>query len=75
MGDLIPNILEKEANMDLVFMGVIFIVVVASMVFLKFLNLSPGLTTAILFPLILLAIYSLARIQPKEKKDEKDNKE
>jgi uncharacterized membrane protein YobD (UPF0266 family) len=55
-----------EKQMEYIFMGVIFIIVVAAMLFIKTLNLGAGLTIALVAPLILLAIYSLARIQPKE---------
>lgn len=70
-GDLTPNIQENEASMDLVFMAVILIIFVAALLFIKSLNLSVALTSAIIFFLILLAIYSLARVQPKEINDEK----
>lgn len=52
--------------MHYIYMGVIFIVVVAAMIFIKTMNLGAGLTIAIVAPLILLAIYSLARVQPRE---------
>lgn len=52
--------------MEYIFMGAIFIIVVAAMLFIKTLNLGAGMTIALVIPLILLAIYSLARIQPKE---------
>ena len=52
--------------MNYIFMVVILFVVVAALVFLKFLNLSASLTTAIIFLLILFAIFSLAWVQPKE---------
>lgn len=57
--------------MDLVFMAVILFIFVAALLFIKSLNLSVALTTAIILFLILLAIYSLARVQPKEINDEK----
>jgi hypothetical protein len=60
--------------MEYIFMAVIFFVFVAALFILKFLNLSAGLTTAIIFLLLMLAIYSLARVQPKEIKNEKDIK-
>lgn len=52
--------------MQYIFMGVIFIIVVAAMIFIKTLNLGAVFTIALVVPLILLAIYSLARIQPRE---------
>lgn len=57
--------------MDLVFMAVILNIFVAALLFIKSLNLSVALTSAIIFFLILLAIYSLARVQPKEINDGK----
>jgi membrane protein implicated in regulation of membrane protease activity len=58
--------------MQYIFAGICLFGAVATMVFLRFLHLGGWLTAAILIPLVLLAVYSLARIQPKETKSEKD---
>lgn len=60
--------------MEYIFMVVILFVFVAALFILKFLNLSAGLTTAIIILLLMLAIYCLARAQPKEINNEKDIK-
>lgn len=51
--------------MEYIYTAVILVVVVAAMIFIKSLSLGAGLTVSLVAPLILLAIYSLARIQPR----------
>ncbi len=60
--------------MEYIFMAVILSVVVAALLILKFLNLSAGLTAASIFLLIMLAVYCLARVQPKEMNNKKNIK-
>jgi uncharacterized membrane protein YobD (UPF0266 family) len=52
--------------MEYIFTAIIFVAVVAAMLFIKSMNLGAGLTIALVAPLILLAIYGLARVQPRE---------
>lgn len=52
--------------MQYVFVAICFFGAVAAMLFIKSLNLSAGLTAVIVVPLVLLVIYSMARIKPKE---------
>ena len=52
--------------MEYIYTALILVVVVAAMIFIKSMNLGAGLTISLVAPLILLAIYSLARIQPRE---------
>ena len=58
--------------MQLIFAGICFFGAVAGMIFIKSLDLGAGLTIAIIVPLVLLVVYSLARIQPKKPEAEKD---
>ena len=58
--------------MQYIFAGICLFGTVATMVFLRFLDLGGWLTAAILIPLVFLVIYSMARIQPKETKSEKN---
>lgn len=52
--------------MQYIFVVLCFFGAVAAMLFVKSLNLSGGLTAVIIIPLVLLVIYSMARLQPKE---------
>jgi hypothetical protein len=52
--------------MQLIFAGICFFGTVAGMIFIKSLDLGAGLTIAIIVPMVLLVVYSLARIQPKK---------
>ena len=58
--------------MQYIFAGICLFGAVAAMVFLSSLHLGGWLTAAILIPVVLLVVYSMARIQPKEPKSEKD---
>ena len=58
--------------MQVIFAGICFIGAVATMIFVKSLDLGGGLKVAIIIPLVFLVVYSLARIQHKETTSEKD---
>jgi energy-converting hydrogenase Eha subunit C len=58
--------------MQLIFAGICFIGFIAILVFVKYLDLNGLLTAAIIIPLLLLMVYSLARIQTEKPKAEKD---
>jgi hypothetical protein len=58
--------------MQYIFVGICFFGVVAGMIFVKSMDLGAGLTIAIIIPLMLLVVYSLARIKPKKPEAEKD---
>jgi hypothetical protein len=58
--------------MQVIFAGICFIGAVAGMIFIKSLDLGAGLTIAIIVPLVLLVVYSLARIPPKKPEAKKD---
>jgi hypothetical protein len=58
--------------MQFIFVGICFIGVVAGMIFVKSQNLGAGLTIAIIVPLVLLVVYSLAKIKPKKPEAEKN---
>lgn len=59
--------------MQWIFVVVCFFGTVAASVFVKSLDLHGGLKAAIIVPLVFLAIYSLARIKPKQLKAEKSS--
>lgn len=42
-------------------------------IFLSTLDMGGGIKAAIIIPVVLIAVYGMARIQPKETKSEKDN--
>ncbi len=52
--------------MEYIYTAIILVIVVAAMIFIKSLSLGAGLTISLVAPLILLAIYSLARTQPRK---------
>jgi len=58
--------------MQWIFVVICFFGVVAGMMFVKSQDLGAGLTIAIIVPLVLLVIYSMARIRPKKPESEKD---
>jgi hypothetical protein len=58
--------------MQVIFVGICFIGAVAAMIFVKSLDLNAGLKVAIIIPLVILVVYSLARIKPKKPAAEKD---
>ena len=58
--------------MQLIFIGICFFGFVMGMIFVKSYDLGAGLTIAIIVPLVLLVIYSMARIRPKKPESEKD---
>ncbi|MCX5823750.1 MAG: hypothetical protein NTY86_09660 [Deltaproteobacteria bacterium] len=58
--------------MQFIFAGICLFGTIAGMIFIKSLDLSGWLTAAILIPLVLLVVYSMARIQPKKPEAEKD---
>jgi amino acid permease len=58
--------------MQVIFAGICFLGAVATMIFVKSLDLAAGLTIAIIIPLVFLVVYSLARIKPKRQGAEKD---
>ena len=58
--------------MQLIFAGICFFGTVAGMIFIKSLDLGAGLTIAIIVPLVILIVYSMARIPPKKSEAEKD---
>ncbi len=60
--------------MQYVFAGICFVGCVAGMITLKFLDLNGWLTAAIIVPLILLVVYSTARIRPKKPESEQDTR-
>lgn len=63
---------KGSAHMQFIFVGICFFGAVATMIFVKSLDLGAGLTIAIIVPMVFLVIYSLARIQTKKPKAEKD---
>lgn len=58
--------------MQWIFVGICFFGAVAGMMFIKSLDLGTGLTIAIIAPLVILVIYSLARIPSKKPEADKD---
>jgi len=52
--------------MQWIFVGICFFGFVAGMIFIKSQDLGAGLTIAIIVPLVLLVVYSMARIKPKK---------
>ena len=58
--------------MQWIFVGICFFGTVATMIFVKSLDLNAGLTIAIIAPLVFLVIYSMARIKHKKQEAEKD---
>jgi amino acid permease len=52
--------------MQWIFVGICFFGAVATMIFVKSLDLNAGLTVAIIIPLVFLVIYSMARIKPQK---------
>jgi energy-converting hydrogenase Eha subunit C len=58
--------------MQLIRIGICFIGFIAILVLVKYLDLNGLLTAAIIIPLLLLMVYSLARIQAEKPKVEKD---
>jgi hypothetical protein len=59
--------------MQYIFAGICFFGAIAGMIYVKSVDLGAGLTIAIIIPLMLLVVYSLARIQSKKPKAEKDS--
>jgi hypothetical protein len=58
--------------MQWIFVGICFFGAVATMIFVKSLDLNAGLKIAIVIPLVFLVIYSLARITPRKARGGKD---
>ena len=58
--------------MQYIFAGICLFGTLAGMIFIKSLDLGGWLTAAILIPLVLLVVYSLARIHPKKPEAGKD---
>jgi amino acid transporter len=58
--------------MQLIFAGICILVFFVTTVNLAPLDLGGWLKAAIIIPLVLLVVYSLARIQPKKPEAEKD---
>jgi hypothetical protein len=58
--------------MQFIFAGICFFGAVATMIFVKSLDLNAGLKVALIIPLVFLVIYSLARIKPQKPAAEKD---
>lgn len=52
--------------MQYIYVAISFFGGVAGMIFVKSLNLGFGLTAVLVIPLILNAVYSMARLKPKE---------
>jgi hypothetical protein len=61
--------------MKYLFLGVCFFGTIAASVFVKTLDLHGGLTAAIIIPLVLLTVYSLANVQPGSSKAESPSEE
>jgi len=61
--------------MKYLFLGVCYFGTIATAVFAKFLNLHGALTAAIIIPMVLLTIYSLAIVQPKSSGAESEAEE
>lgn len=64
---------ERSAHMQLIFAGISILVFLLTAVNVGPLNLGGWLNAAIFIPLVLLVVYSLARIQPKKTRGEKDS--
>jgi hypothetical protein len=58
--------------MQFLFAGICFFGAVATMIFVKSMDLNAGLKVAIIIPLVFLVIYSLARIKPKKREAKQD---
>lgn len=58
--------------MQFILMGVTLCGIIAAMLFVKSLDLGTGLTMALVLPLVLLAVYCLARVQTEAPEAEKD---
>jgi hypothetical protein len=59
---------ERSAHMQIIFSGICIIVFFVTTVNLGPMDLNGWLKAAIVIPLVFLVVYSLARIQPREKK-------
>ncbi len=57
---------EKEYDMQYLFVVLSFVVATAAMFLIKTLDLNAWLTASLVLPLVLLVIYSMARIESKE---------
>jgi len=60
--------------MQLFFAGICFFGLVVGIIFVKSQDLGAWLTIAIIVPLVILVVFSLARIQSKKPQTEKDTK-
>ena len=58
--------------MQIIIAGIAVFGAVGIIIFLSFLDMNGGVKAAIVAMVVLFAVYSLARIQPKETKSEKD---
>ncbi len=56
--------------MQYIFVIISFLGGLAGMIFVKSLDLGAGLTATLVVPLVFLIIYSMARLKPKEPKNE-----
>ena len=61
-----------SAHMQIIIAGIAVFGAVGIIIFLSFLDMNGGVKAAIVAMVVLFAVYSLARIQPKETKSEKD---
>jgi uncharacterized membrane protein (UPF0136 family) len=57
--------------MQWIFVGICFFGTIAVSAYLKYLELNGGLTAAVVVALVLLTVYSLARIRPTKSEAEK----
>ena len=58
--------------MQIIIAGIAVFGAVGIIIFLSFIDMNGGVKAAIVAMVVLFAVYSLARIQPKETKSEKD---
>jgi heme A synthase len=69
----VPSIHGRSANMQFIFVGICILVFFLTVVNVSPLNLGGWLNAAILTPLVLLVVYSMARIKPKKPEAKKDS--
>jgi len=58
--------------MQVIIAGIAIFGAAGAIIFLSFLDMNGGVKAAIVTMVVLFAVYSMARIQPKETKSEKD---
>jgi hypothetical protein len=66
---------KGSAHMQIIIAGISVFGAVGIIIFLSFVDISGAVKIPLVILLVLIAVYSLARIQPKETTPEKDTRE